>query len=197
MLAAATSRSPALVPRRTDAAATGLPAGAFDLVSARHTLHHHDDPDATLREARRLLRPGGRFVLVDESSLPAGLNAWYEQLERSRDPDHRGLRDGAGWNAALRAAGFVDVAVEPLVRERIDVAAWLDRVAATEAQRREVRRLLREAPAGADDTLRIERDAAGDAHAFDMPMVVASGHAPRPTDPAHDPDPDEPDQEEP
>ncbi|NBC95541.1 MAG: hypothetical protein GVY27_04195, partial [Deinococcus-Thermus bacterium] len=49
------------------------------------------------------------------------------------------------------------------------------------------RRLLRDAPAGADEALRIERDAGGDAHAFAMPMVVASGHAPRPTDPdAHD-----------
>ena len=187
MLAAATSRCPALVPRRADAAETGLPAGAFDLVSARHTLHHHDDPDATLREARRLLRPGGRVVLVDESALPAELNGWYERLERTRDPDHRGLRDGAGWDGALRAAGFENVAIEPLVRERIDVGAWLDRVAATETRRHEVRRLLRDAPAGADDALRIERDAGGDAHAFAMPMVVASGHAPRPTDPdAHD-----------
>jgi SAM-dependent methyltransferase len=196
MLAAATSRCPALVPCRADAAATGLQAGAFDLACARHTLHHHDDPDATLREARRLLRPGGRVVLVDESALPADLNDWYERLERTRDPDHRGLRDATGWVAALRAAGFVDVAVEPVVRERIDVAAWLDRVGAPEARRREVRRLLREAPEGADAVLRIERDAAGDAHAFAMPMVVASGHAPRPTDP-DPPDQGEADQEEP
>lgn len=196
MLAAATSRCPALVPLRADAAATGLPDGGFDLACARHTLHHHDDPDATLREALRLLRPGGRFVLVDESALPDDLNDWYERLERTRDPDHRALRDGAGWQAALGAAGFVDVDVEPLVRERIDVAAWLDRVAATEARRGDVRRLLRDAPAGADRVLRIERDAAGDAHAFAMPMVVARGHAPRPTDPDES-QPDAPRQEEP
>lgn len=191
MLDAATSRCAELVPRRADAAATGLPGGAFDLVVARHTLHHHDDPDATLREALRLLRPGGRFVLVDESAMPPGLDAWYERLERTRDPDHRGLRDAAGWDAALRRAGFADVAADATVREHIHMGAWLDRVAAPAERRDEVERLLRDAPAGADEALGIERDAAGAAHAFAMPMVVARGRAAEPADPP-DPDQEEP-----
>jgi SAM-dependent methyltransferase len=182
MLAAARARSPALHVHHADAAATGLPAGAFDLVVARHTLHHHDDPDAALREARRLLRPGGRMALVDESALAAPLADWYERLERTRDPDHRGLRDASGWAAALRAAGFAHVQADATTLERIDVAAWLDRVDADAARRREVRRLLREAPEGADAVLALERDPSGEAVAFAMPMVLAHGRTPTPTE---------------
>jgi SAM-dependent methyltransferase len=178
MLDAARRRYPALRTLRADAAATGLPPASFALATARHTLHHHDDPDATLREARRLLRPGGRFVLVDESALPPALDAWYDELERTRDPDHRALRDADGWRAALQAAGFADARADADTRERIEVAGWLERVAADAARRHAVRALLRAAPAGAAEALRFERDAAGEVVAFAMPMVVAHARVP-------------------
>ncbi|WP_441248020.1 class I SAM-dependent methyltransferase [Kitasatospora sp. McL0602] len=38
--------------------------GRFDAVTARHMLYHVSDVPAALREARRVLRPGGRLVAV-------------------------------------------------------------------------------------------------------------------------------------
>lgn len=178
MLDAARRRYPALRTLRADAAATGLPSASFALATARHTLHHHDDPDATLREARRLVHAGGRLVLVDESALPPALDAWYDDLERTRDPDHRALRDAAGWRAALEAAGFASARADAETRERIEVAGWLERVAADAPRRDAVRALLRAAPAGAAEALRFERDAAGEVIAFAMPMVVAHARVP-------------------
>jgi SAM-dependent methyltransferase len=40
-----------------------LESGSVDVVVARNSLDHVDDPDAVLREARRLLRPGGTLIL--------------------------------------------------------------------------------------------------------------------------------------
>ena len=40
-----------------------LVSGTVDVVVARNSLDHVDDPDAVLREARRLLRPGGTLIL--------------------------------------------------------------------------------------------------------------------------------------
>jgi ArsR family transcriptional regulator len=42
-----------------------LPAGAFDAATMHNVLHFADDPGAALAEAARVLRPGGRLVVVD------------------------------------------------------------------------------------------------------------------------------------
>lgn len=51
-----------------DFTATGLPDGSFDRVLLSHALHHAGDPHALLREARRLLAPGGILWILDLAS---------------------------------------------------------------------------------------------------------------------------------
>lgn len=51
--------------RRGDVYDTGLPAGAFDLVHMRFVASTAGDPDALLREAVRLARPGGVVALQE------------------------------------------------------------------------------------------------------------------------------------
>lgn len=42
-----------------------LPRDAFDLVTIHQVLHYLDDPERALGEAARVLRPGGRMLIVD------------------------------------------------------------------------------------------------------------------------------------
>ncbi len=42
-----------------------LPDGGFDLILLHMVLHHAEDPAAVLAEAARVLRPGGRLLVVD------------------------------------------------------------------------------------------------------------------------------------
>lgn len=51
-------------------------AGAFELVSCVNALHHMTDPRAFIREARRVLAPGGRLAIAGTDPHDTR-NAWY------------------------------------------------------------------------------------------------------------------------
>jgi ubiquinone/menaquinone biosynthesis C-methylase UbiE len=89
------------------AAAEALPfrEGAFDTVVSASSLHYWEDPAAGLAEARRVLVPGGRLLLVDWAR-----DAWtmrvMDRLLRLRGAAYRRMyaRDEIG--ALLEEAGF-------------------------------------------------------------------------------------------
>lgn len=51
--------------RRGDVYNVDLPSASVDVVSVHHVLHFLDRPGEAIREAARVLRPGGRMVIVD------------------------------------------------------------------------------------------------------------------------------------
>ena len=68
MLTAARARladSPNVELRQAELEALPIPSGSVDLAVLALVLHYTVDPPAVLREARRILRPGGRAVLLD------------------------------------------------------------------------------------------------------------------------------------
>lgn len=92
-----------------DAQALPHPDASFDIVVATFFLCTVPDPNRALAEARRVLRPGGRLLLL-EHVRPCG--PWLGPLMRRMNPLARRLfcdhldRDAV---AHLRAAGFTDV----------------------------------------------------------------------------------------
>jgi ubiquinone/menaquinone biosynthesis C-methylase UbiE len=63
--------------READAAATGLPDGAFDVVLCQMGLQFFPDKAAAIEEMRRVLKPGGRLVL----NVPGPAPRMFEILE--------------------------------------------------------------------------------------------------------------------
>jgi len=93
-----------------------LPDSGFDLVLMHMVLHHAEDPAAALAEAARVLRPGGRLVVVD---LAPHANAEALQRLAHRWP---GFSDEA-MRGALAEAGLA--AAEPVaVPGALDVRLW-------------------------------------------------------------------------
>lgn len=84
-----------------DAKDLGLPDGAFDVVYSNTILHHIPDPRPFLREAARVLRPGG-VLLIRDLFRPvdaARLEALVREHAAECTPDQRAL-----FAASLHAA---------------------------------------------------------------------------------------------
>jgi ubiquinone/menaquinone biosynthesis C-methylase UbiE len=77
------------------ASADALPFGdaAFDTVVSASSLHFWPEPEAALVEVRRVLRPGGRLLLVDWSRDPAAMRLleWWLRLRSGGRSHHRVL----------------------------------------------------------------------------------------------------------
>ncbi len=62
-----------------DAQRLGFPDAAFDVVVAQYVITVVPDPDATLDEFARVVRPGGEIILVNHIGAEAGLRRAFEQ----------------------------------------------------------------------------------------------------------------------
>lgn len=111
---------------RGDALALPFPEQHFDAAVATQVYEYVDDIAAALAEARRVLRPGGRLLVLDTD--------WDSIVWHSRDPE-RMLRVLAAWNehladpylprrlpGLLRGAGLepADHAVIPILNHGTD-----------------------------------------------------------------------------
>ena len=99
--------------REGDVSAPPIDPGSVDVILARHILWTLPDPQSALVRWRSLLRPGGRFLLVE--------GRWWSVGDQ-------GYNDEAGmpWSGGVRAVDLA-LALEPLV-QRVEVVPLTDAV---------------------------------------------------------------------
>ena len=98
-----------------------LPDNSVDVVISNCVINLSSDKDAVLREAFRVLKPGGRFAVSDvivRGDVPAdirrSMELWVGCIA--------GALEEKEYAAKLRAAGFADVEVEPWRVYKVDDA---------------------------------------------------------------------------
>ncbi len=107
-----------------------LPFGdnSFDVVISRYSAHHWHDMQAALMEIRRVLKPGGRFIMMDIASPgKAILDVWLQTIEMLRDPSHIRNYSQGEWLAMVNNRGMV---VDKLVADRLhlEFSSWVARM---------------------------------------------------------------------
>jgi len=131
---------------------------AFDVVVARYTTHHWRDAAAGLREARRVLKSGGRAIFIDVTAPESPLqDSWLQTLELLRDVSHVRNYRVSEWITALAAAGFHVDGIAPR-RLPLRFADWVARTRTPEAHIAAIRALQNIAPTEVQEHFAIEAD---------------------------------------
>jgi ubiquinone/menaquinone biosynthesis C-methylase UbiE len=155
-------RAPTAWPRMiADAGSLPFPAACYDVVVMAFVLFHVPDPDAALREVRRVLRSGGSVGLTTwgrEAFVPA-VQIWNAELDRHGAPPdgplvarHDLMDTPRKLRALLHRAGFHQA--------RAEIVPWLHRPSLEDFVAQHVdlgvagRRLARLSPAARADFLR-------------------------------------------
>lgn len=116
-------------------------AGHFDVVISRYSAHHWHDVGLALREIKRVLKPGGKFILMDIASPghPV-LDIWLQTAEMLRDPSHVQNYSQGEWLSMVNASGMI---VKTLVADRLDLdfTAWVERMRTPDAMVKAIRLL--------------------------------------------------------
>jgi phosphatidylethanolamine/phosphatidyl-N-methylethanolamine N-methyltransferase len=101
--------------QQMDAEALTFPDDSFDIVYAPYTLSVVSDPVKTVREMRRVCRPGGRFVFLNHFR---STNRVGSRIEKFISP----VTVHLGFKADLDLPGFLEQAeLEPLTIEKVNI----------------------------------------------------------------------------
>jgi ubiquinone/menaquinone biosynthesis C-methylase UbiE len=160
----------------------------FDLVCCRLAAHHFPSLEDFAGEVRRVLKPGGRFALVDNVApdrerLPEATEdeledviVAYNAFEKLRDPSHGFAPQPEFWTDLLEAEGFSIAAHEQFGKE-IAFKPWVSRMRCSAEVIGELERILTIGLPALRKFLDPRRDSAGELH-FTLQefLIVADKH---------------------
>jgi SAM-dependent methyltransferase len=131
---------------------------SFDFVASRYSAHHWHDVRAGIREAKRVLAPGGVAGFADIVTSPSALiDTHLQAMELLRDPSHVRDYSVAEWIGFLKEAGFTPSA-PTLHKVRIDFGTWIARMATPEVNVNAIRALQGSLPRDVADYFQLEPD---------------------------------------
>ena len=98
---------------------------SYDIVVFRLAFHHFADAEAAMQEMCRVLKTGGKLVIVDMAARQEHLRKTADGYERLRDPSHVKCLSETEFEALTACCGVVKDFTY-LTRIPVKLSAWLD-----------------------------------------------------------------------
>jgi SAM-dependent methyltransferase len=129
MLDQARKKAPDIAWVQADSAALPFPDDSFDFVGCQFAFHHFRDKAGMLREASRITRPGGRFVLRNLCPQESADWLYYQYFPQAQVVDLLDFWPPDAIAAVMEGAGFAPIGVDlEHLHFEVDLSEWLDTV---------------------------------------------------------------------
>ena len=99
---------------------------SFDLVTCRIAPHHFPDIHRFIKEAIRVLRPGGVFAVVDNVVPPGQAGDYINAFEKLRDPTHVRCLSIEEWLKAFESLDLI-LSHHETITKQINFEEWAAR----------------------------------------------------------------------
>jgi len=162
-----------LAVRQGSADRLAFPDASFDLVCTRFSVHHWRNVPQALREILRVLKPGGRFIVID-TAAPADVLAdtYVQAIELLRDTSHVRNISLNSWRKLLRQAGF-EIASDKTWKLRLEFATWVARMRTPADNVTAIKALWQSAPQEVKAYFALEAD-----HSFSIDVAMLDARKP-------------------
>lgn len=113
--------------------------GSFEVVISRYSAHHWHDVGQALREVKRVLKPGGIFIIMDVMAPGHPVrDIWLQTVEALRDTSHVRNYSSGEWLTWMTEAGLI---ARTMVTDRLplEFSSWIARMRTPEALSQAIR----------------------------------------------------------
>jgi ubiquinone/menaquinone biosynthesis C-methylase UbiE len=129
---------------------------SFEVVTCRQAAHHFPQVRRAISEWARVLKPGGKLVLLDSiSPEEPEIDAFLHEIEVLRDPSHVRNHRFSEWKTMLNEAGLV-VSSTRQWSIFLDIPSWTQRMRTPASSVATIEQLLRNASPAIRERLGIE-----------------------------------------
>jgi ubiquinone/menaquinone biosynthesis C-methylase UbiE len=159
-----------------DAQAIPCEDNSFDVISCRHAPHHFPNIRRAVSEWARVLKPGGRLLLIDSTAPEEeDLQEFLHEIETLRDPSHVRNHPISEWKTLLQEVGFTlnQTSESGTI---LDIPSWTQRMRTPQASVATIEQNLRTASPATRERLHIE--ALDGSFAFRLPVAQIAATKP-------------------
>lgn len=158
--------------READAEDLPFPAGSFTLLTCRIAPHHFQDVPQALREFHRVLRRGGRMVIID-TLMPADpeIAEFFQTMETMRNPTHLKAFNEDEWGTMIQDSELI-LQETLIISKNHDFQEWVKTAGLNRKQIQELNKFFMDAPQKVHDYFKIE-SFAGEVESYtDKKLVI-------------------------